>query len=215
MHRLFALALFLLSLPAVASAESPPPEAQSDANDLTMLRKSGTYQGGLAHAREFFDMAYDLGAVRGLTRWKVVHAYYLELADAKGCKKGMPFAKGPVEACRKVKGSEPKLLGKGYKEGKREVIEHSKQTLYPDLVEKVLLVVYDYGYVKGMKHGLRRYNDDILWGQRYYKSCLQRANDAEHEPVCASASKEWSDGLLERLRGELGSHGLPVERKRR
>ncbi|MFW2390357.1 MAG: hypothetical protein ACN4G0_18625 [Polyangiales bacterium] len=215
MHRLFALALCLFLLPVIASAESPPSETQSDANDLTRLRKSGTYQDGLAHAREFFDMAYDVGAVRGLTRWKVIHGYYLELADAKGCKKGMPFAKGPVQACRKIKGREPELLGKGYKEGKREVIEHSTLTLYPDLAEKVLLIVYDYGYAKGMKHGLRRYNDDILWGQTFYKSCLQRANDSEHEPICASASKEWSEGLLDRLRAELESHGLPVGRKRK
>lgn len=215
MHRLLTLALCLSLLPAVASAESPPPEPQSEAADLAMLRKSGTYLDGLAHAREFFDMAYDVGAVRGAARWKVVHGYYLELARTNGCKKGLPFAKGPVKACHKTKGREPELLEKGYKEGKREVVEHSKQTLYPDLVEKVLLIVYDYGYVKGMKHGLRRYNDDILWGRTYYKSCLQRVNDGEHEPICASASKEWSVALLTRLRGELASHGLPVGRKRK
>lgn len=191
---------------ASASAESP--EQESD--DLLLLRKSGTYQRGLSYARELFDLAYDKGAVRGATHWKSIHEHYLGLAQAIGCKKGIPFADGPARACRKLESNEPSLLGAGYEAGKREVEQQSTQSIYPDLVRNVLLVVYDYGYVQGMRHGLRRHNADIVWGQTYYKSCLERANDAEHEPVCASASKGWSKALLERMRRELESHGLPA-----
>jgi hypothetical protein len=38
-------------------------------------------------------------------------------------------------------------------------------------------------------------------------------NDAQHEPVCARASKTWSEALLERLREEIESHGLPAGKK--
>lgn len=207
----YAAPLFLcmVLLSSLALAEKPGGEDER----LVELRNSATYQKGLTVAREKFDMAYDMGAVRGASRWEVLHQYYVELARADGCKKGFPYADGPVEICHKVSGSEPKLLAKEYHDGKREIVRHSKQTLYPDLVKKVLSVIYDYGYVQGMKHGLRRYNDDLLWMQTYLQSCVSRANDAQHEPLCAESAKAWSAGHLEGLSKELGAHGLPAGKK--
>jgi LmbE family N-acetylglucosaminyl deacetylase len=54
------------------------------------------------------------------------------------------------------------------------------ESMYPDLVRKVLFVIYDYGYVH-----------------------------AEHEPACAAASKIWADALLEKLGKQIEAHGLP------
>jgi len=68
-------------------------------------------------------------------------------------------------------------------------------------------------YQEGMKHGLRKHNDDLRWAQSFYKSCVTRANDAEHEPVCSESSKAWSEGLLKKLRKQVESHGLPVGKK--
>lgn len=36
---------------------------------------------------------------------------------------------------------------------------------------------------------------------------------AAHEPACAEASKVWSEALLERLRKQVESHGLPAGKK--
>jgi hypothetical protein len=112
-----------------------------------------------------------------------------------------------------VSKAEPKVPGSPYKKGKAELATMSLESLYPELVRKVLFVIYDYGYVQGMKHGLRKHNDDIAWAQTYYKSCVARVNDAEHEPVCAKASKAWSEALLHRLRKQIEAHGLPVGEK--
>jgi len=48
------------------------------------------------------------------------------------------------------------------------------------------------------------------------KAChkrIERANDAEHEPVCAKASKTWADALLRKLRKQIEAHGLPVGKR--
>jgi hypothetical protein len=196
-------------LPSPVSAEGPADDEQS----LASLRHSGTYQKGLKAVRDKIEFAYDLGAVRGASHWETVHNYYVGLARTKGCQKGAPFADGPVKACHKVSKAKPKVPGSPYKKGKGELATVSLESLYPELVRKVLFVIYDYGYVQGMKHGLRHHNDDIVWAQTYYKSCVARANDAEHEPVCAKASKAWSEALLDRLGKQIEAHGLPVGEK--
>jgi len=94
-----------------------------------------------------------------------------------------------------------------------ELRKGALESMYPDLVRKVLFVIYDYGYVQGMKHGVRSHNDQLRWAQTYYKSCVERANDAEHEPACAEASKIWADALLEKLGKQIEAHGLPVGKK--
>jgi hypothetical protein len=207
-----ALSYFLCAwmlLPSLASAE----EHVGDEQWLVALRHSGSYQEGVKRVREKLELSYDMGAVNGASHWETIHDYYVGLARAKGCKKGTPYADGPVKACHKVSKSEPKLLGAPYKKGRDEIVALSLDSLYPDLVRKVLFVIYDYGYVQGMKHVLRKNNDDLRWAQSFYRSCVARANDAAHEPVCASASKAWSDGLLKRLRREIEAHGLPAGKK--
>jgi len=196
-------------LPSLVAADEPDRDEQW----LATLRNSGSYQTGMNQVREKIEFAYDRGAVNGASRWDTIHAYYIELARAKGCKTGLPFADGPVKACHQVSTVEPKLLGPSYKKGREEIIALSMESLYPALVRKVLFVIYDYGYVQGLKHSLRKYNDDLVWAQTYYKSCVERANDAAHEPVCAEASKGWSGALLQRLRKQVESHGLPVGKK--
>jgi len=196
-------------LPSLVAADEPDRDEQW----LATLRNSGTYQKGMNQVREKIEFPYDRGAVNGASHWDTIHAYYIELARAKGCKTGAPVADGPVKACHQVSTVEPKLLGPSYKKGREEIIALSMESLYPALVRKVLFVINDYGYVQGLKHGLRKYNDDLVWGQTHYKSCVQRANDATHEPDCAEASKGWSAALLERLRKQVESHGLPVGKR--
>jgi LmbE family N-acetylglucosaminyl deacetylase len=65
-----------------------------------------------------------------------------------------------------------------------ELRNSALESMYPDLVRKVLFVIYDYGYVH-----------------------------AEHEPACAAASKIWADALLEKLGKQIEAHGLPVGKK--
>lgn len=203
----FLCAWFLLPSPATAD------EPEYDEQWLVELRNSGSYKKGMEQVREKIESMYDKGAVRGAAQWDAIHGYFIELARAKGCKKGAPYSEGPVKACHQVSRAEPKILSPSYKKGREDIIALSLQSLYPSLVRKVLFVIYDYGYVQGMKHGLRKYNDDLLWAQTYYKSCVARANDAVHEPACAEASKEWSEALLERLRTQVESHGLPAGKK--
>ena len=198
-----------LLVPSLAAAE----ESSKDAEWLGVLRHSGSYQRGMKQVREKIDFAYDLGAVKGALHWETIHSYYIELARAKGCKKGAPYADGPIKTCHEVSKTQPKLLGAPYEEGRTEIVTVSLETLDPGLVRQVLLVIYDYGYVHGMKHGLRKRNDDLRWVQSFYKSCVARANDAEHEPACAKSSKSWSKDLLKRLRAQVEAHGLPVGKK--
>jgi hypothetical protein len=167
----------------------------------------------MKQVREKIDFAYDLGAVKGASHWETIHGYYIELARAKGCKKGAPYADGPIKTCHEVSKAQPKLLGASYKKGRTKIVALSLESLDPELVRKVLFVIHDYGYVQGMKHGLRKHNDDLRWKQSFYESCIARANDAEHEPACAKASKSWSEALLKRLRAQVEAHGLPVGKK--
>ena len=209
MTRLLPLLLCTWLLPSFAAADDPESKEQW----LVELRNSGTYKKGMKEVREQIEFVYDLGAVAGASQWDAIHDYYIELARAKGCKKGAPYADGPIKACHEVSKAQPKLLGPPYKEGRTKIVALSLESLDPELVRKVLFVIYDYGYVQGMKHGLRKHNDDLRWAQSFYKSCVARANDAEHEPACAKASKSWSEALLKRLRTQVEAHGLPVGKK--
>ena len=207
-----ALPFFLcawLLLPSLAGAE----ESADYEQWLVALRHSGSYQKGMKHVREKIEFSYDMGAVKGASHWETIHGYYIGLARAKGCKRGTPYADGPVKACHKVSTPEPKLLGPPYNKGRDEIVALSLESLYPALVRKVLFIIYDYGYVQGMKHVLRKNNDDLRWAQSYYKSCIARANNAAQEPACARASKAWSERLLNRLRKQIEAHGLPAGKK--
>lgn len=196
-------------LPSAASAEGP----RHDGQWLATLRHSVSYEQGMKQVHEKIDFAYDQGAINGALHWETIHGYYLELGRAKGCKTGAPFADGPIRACHPVSEAKPKLLSTSYNKGREQIVTMSMESLYPALVRKVLFVIYDYGYVQGMKHGLRKYNDDHLWTQAYYKACVVQANDAVHEPACADASEAWSKRLLAKLHKQVESHGLPVGKK--
>ena len=210
-RRLPLLLCVCLLLPSLARAEEPPAHEQ----ELAMLRHSGSYQEGLELVREKIEFAYDAGAVNGASQWATIHSYYIELARAMGCAQGAPYEKGPLKVCHKVSRAEPMLLGAPYEKGHREVGAASLEVLYPERVKSVLLIIYDYGYVQGLKHGLRKNNDDLRWAQGFYRSCVERANDGVHEPVCASASKTWSEDLLKKLRAQIDAHGLPVGKEPR
>jgi hypothetical protein len=203
-----------LLLPSLAGAEEPPTDqAQTPEQWLKALRGSGSYREGLADVRKYVEAAFDLGAIAGASRWEDVHEYYIGLARAKGCQKGKPYSAGPVRACHRVSGPEPKMLGEEYAEGKAKTRALAKDTAYPARVEGVIVVLYDYGYVQGLKHGLRAHNDNIRWAQTYYRSCMERANDARGEEPCAESSKAWADQLLARLKKRIEAHGLPARAK--
>jgi hypothetical protein len=211
MTRLAFLSLCLfLSFPAVSLAEEVPTEELTEEQWLKALRASGSYRHGMEVVDKYISAAFDFGAIAGATHWEDIHDYYIQLARAKGCQKGKAYASGPVEACHRMSGSEPKVIGKDYERGKKRALALAEQTLYPGSVSRVLVVLYDYGYVQGMKHGLRVHNDDIRLAQTYYRSCMARANDAKGAEPCAESSKTWSEKLLERLRARIEAHGLPA-----
>jgi len=204
------LALILCALqPSLTRADETP----GDKNWVKAVRGSGTYQKGITQVRGLVDAAYDVGALRGAARWEDIHEYYLGLARAKGCQRGTPFATGPVQTCHRVRSSEPELTGVDYRQGIGEVEKLADSTRYPSVVRKILLVLYDYGYLQGMKHGVRVHNEDIRLAQAYYRSCMERANDAKGEPSCAQGSKAWADALLKRLNKQIEAHGLAADRQ--
>ena len=203
-----AALLVSFAIPSSAIAD-----LQTDEAWLKTLRGSGSYREGMANVDRLVTAAYDIGAIAGASHWEDVHAYYTALARKKGCETGKPYAEGPVKACHVVSGPEPKIIAKDYRRGKSKTVELAAETTHPDLVRRVLLVLYDYGYVQGLKHGLRTHNDDIVLAQTYYRSCMSRANAAKGEPVCAKASKTWSDALLGRLSKRIEGHLLAAEKK--
>lgn len=196
-------------LPSPVSAE----EAREASNEqwLAMLRGSGTYHDGITRVRRYVDAAYDDGAIAGASHWEDIHEYYIGLARKKGCEKGVPFAEGPVKACHQVSGPSPKLVGTTYEKAKKAALKRADASVYPERVRAVLEILFEYGYVQGLKHGLRAHNDAIRLPQAYYRSCMSRANSAEGEPVCAKSSKLWSEALLEKLEKRMEAHGLPAQ----
>lgn len=214
MVRSLALALCLFSWPpALATADEAPSKPQSEEAWIKALRGSGSYQEGAGNVRRLVEKAYDLGAIAGASHWEDMHGYYTSLARTKGCQRGKPLAKGPVEACDQVTGPEPGVTGKDYTKGLAETSVLAKESMYPDLVQRVLVVLYDYGYVQGMRYGVRVHNDDIRLAQAYYRSCVTRLSGGKGEAACAESSKGWADELLARIRQELEAHGLPTRRK--
>ncbi|MGB5701253.1 MAG: hypothetical protein WBM48_00425 [Polyangiales bacterium] len=211
MARFLSLVLCLsMWLPSIAAAEAGSKAPATEDEWVKALRGSGSYREGLDAVRELVERAYDLGGIAGASHWEDVHEYYSGVARAKGCQRGKPFADGPVKACHQVTGSEPGVVGPDYKDGMAKTVSLAEETLYPSLVKRVLVVLYDYGYVQGMKYGLRFHNDDIRLAQTYYRSCMARANDAKGEAPCAESSKKWADKLLARMRQQIEAHGLPA-----
>ena len=210
--RFLALAVCLW-LPSLAAAEEAPAEPQSEEARLKMLRGSGSYQEGLGNVRRLVEKAYDLGAIAGASHWEDMHDHYTRVALAKGCHRGKPLANDPVEACQEVRVPEPEVTGRDYTEGMAKTRTLAKQTLYPDTVERILVVLYDYGYVQGMRYGVRVHNDDIRFAQAYYRACMERASGGKGENTCAKSSKAWADSLLKRLRNQVEAHGLPARSK--
>jgi hypothetical protein len=213
-----ALAFSLLMgalLPLAAAAEERPSGPQAEEQWLKALRGSTTYRQGLGDVRSLVEKAYDLGAIAGASHWEDMHEYYDGLARAKGCERGMPFARGPTKACHRVVAPEPALTGRDYHEGMATAVKLAEETSYPELIEEILRVLYDYGYIQGLKHGIHVRNDDIRLAQSYYRACMSRANDAKGEPACAEGSKAWAAETLEHLRKQIEGHSLtrPPEAK--
>ena len=192
------------------ASPSSAQDLESDEDWVKAVRGSGSYQQGLRNVRNLLDSSYDVGALKGAAHWEDVHSYFLELARAKGCKRGMPYAEGPVKVCHKVSGKEPPITGSDYKAGLKKVTAMANETLYPDIVRPVLKSLYDYGYVQGMRHGVRVHNDNIRLAQTYYRACMERVSVPNGEKSCASGSKQWSEALVERLRKRIEAHGLPA-----
>ena len=185
-------------------------DLESNEDWVKEVRGSGSYQAGLRNVRNLMEAAYDIGALKGAAHWEDIHSYFTSLARAKGCARGKKYAEGPVEVCHKVTGKEPPITGPDYEAGLKKVTAMANATLYPDTVRRVLKSLYDYGYVQGMKHGVRVHNDDIRLAQTYYRSCMSRVSKPEGEASCASGSKGWSEALVARLRKRIEAHGLPA-----
>lgn len=209
---LTVLCLTCLALWSPAGAEEAK-QTKRDEQWLTELRNSASYKKGLEEMREKVDFAYDLGAIAGAKHWETVHSYYSELARANGCKAATQLADGPTEACHPPSGPEPTLRSAQYESGREQVIALSRETSRPTRAQDVLVNIYDYGYVQGMKHGLRQHHDDLEWKQAYYKACVTRTASAQAEPVCSSESKRWSTALLDRLSKQIESFGASASKK--
>jgi hypothetical protein len=202
--------LVLLSFVVFSATSASAEDLETSEDWVKSVRGSGSYQQGLTRVRDLVDRAYDIGALKGAKHWEDMRAYYISMARKKGCERGKPYAEGPVKACHQVTEKTPSLMGSDYRDGAKEVADVANETLYPDLVERVLKSLYDYGYVQGMKHGVRANNDSIRIKQTYYRSCVARATSAKGEEACATGSREWSDALIARVRKQLEAHGLPA-----
>jgi hypothetical protein len=199
-------AAFLSSPAGAEQGES----AQTEERWLAELRGSGTYHKGITSVREYVDAAYDEGAIAGASHWEDIHEYYIGLARMKGCQKGQPFTEGPIHACHQVSGPAPRLTGSTYAKAKKLALKRADKSSYPERVRPVLEILFEYGYVQGLKHGLRVHNEEIRFRQSYYRSCMTRGNSARAEPVCAKSSKAWADALLQKLEKQMEAHGLPA-----
>jgi hypothetical protein len=208
----FALCLCVLS-PSAAGAEEPQEQPQTEEQWLKALRGSDTYREGRDNVSRFVDQAYDLGAIAGASHWDDMNEYYAGLARAKGCETGKPFADGPVKACHRVEGPEPKLVGRDHAEGMAKAVALAEETSYPDRIEPVLVLLYDYGYVQGLKHGIRVNNESIRLRQTYFRACMARANGGKGEPACAEGAKTWTTKLLDRVHQRVETHALPARSK--
>jgi hypothetical protein len=207
--------MFCMLLPwaSSASAEEADSKPLTEEQWLKALRGSGSYRTGMENVRRLIDRAYDEGAIRGAKHWEDMRDYYISLGREEGCQRGKPFAEGPVKQCHRTQGPQPKITGKDYDAGLRTVVKLSDQTLYPGVVRRILVVLYDYGYVQGMKHGLRSHNDEIRWRQSYYRSCMARSSGSKGERACADGSKQWADTVIDGLRKRIEAHGLPAGKK--
>ncbi len=190
-----------------ARAEEAKREPVTQEQWLAELRNSVTYREGLEEVRGKVEAAYDFGAIQGVLHWQQVHEHYLELARAQGCKTALPFVEGPLQACVKVRGPEPRHRGNEYREGHEKIETLASKAKWKVPVESVLLSIYDYGYVKGMKHGLRVNNDNLEWKQAYYEACITRANQAKAEPICSRESIVWSKAMLDKLQKQIEGFG--------
>ncbi len=208
----FVFCLHLLC-PSATGAEEPREQTQTPEQWLKALRGSDTYREGLGDVSRLVDQAYDLGAIAGASHWEDMSEYYAGRARAKGCEQGMPFAEGPSKACHRVDGPAPKLLDRDHEEGMVKAVALAKETSYPERVEPVLVLLYDYGYVQGLKHGIRVHNESMRLVQTYFRACMARANSGKGETACAEGSKAWTGKLLERIEQRVGTHGLSARSK--
>jgi hypothetical protein len=209
MTRFLPLALCLtLRSTSIAAAEDVPERPTAEAQWLRSLRGSGSYRDGLRSVRTLVEQAYDLGAIAGASHWEDVHEYYTSVARAKGCERGNTFTDELMQACHRETGPEPKLVGRDYNEGLVKAATLADEVSHRSLVKRMLAVLYDYGYVQGLKHGLRTHSEGIRLVQIYFRSCMERANDAKAEGSCAEGAKSWVGKLLERLRRHIDAHGL-------
>lgn len=209
MSRFVLLSLCLsLSSASWARAEDAPPKPTSEEQWLRGLRGSTSYREGMANVRRLVEAAYDEGAIAGASHWDDLREYYISLGREKGCKQGLPYAQGPTKACHRAVGAPPGITGRIYEERAAKVAKLADETSHPETVRRVLVVLFDYGYVQGLKHGLRSNEDEIRWRQAYYRSCMTRANDAAGETTCANGSKEWATGALDEIEKQINTHGL-------
>ncbi len=208
----FVLCLCVLS-PSAAGAEERQEQPQSEEQWLKALRGSDTYREGRDNVSRFVDQAYDLGAIAGASHWEDMNEYYAGLARAKGCETGKPFADGPVKACHRMEGPEPKLVGRDHAEGLAKAVALAEETSYPDRIEPVLVLLYDYGYIQGLKHGIRINDESIRLRQTYFRACMARANGGKGEPACAEGAKTWTAKLLDRIHQRVETHALPARSK--
>ncbi len=166
----------------------------------------------MANVSRLIEAAYDEGAIAGASHWDDLREYYLSLAREKGCQQGLPYSEGPTKTCHRAEGEKPAMTGRVYDERLAKVAKLADETSHPSAVRRVLVVLFDYGYVQGLKHGVRSRQDAIRWKQAFYRSCMTRANDAKGETPCANGSKEWTDRTLGEIENRIEMHGLPAER---
>lgn len=208
---------YAASLLVLAASMLIPHFAEADEEEeqwLVELRNSGTYKKGIDHAVDVIERAYDIGAVGGASQWMLIHEYHRQAATAKGCRTGAKLAAKSASTCPKLGGSKPGVVSKDLNADKKRALEPAATALRPELVRRVLTTVHSYGYANGLEYGWRKNDGDVAWTGRYYKACMEFADDANIEKQCANAADQWAATEIARLKKQARAKQLPIPESR-
>ena len=55
---------------------------------------------------------------------------------------------------------------------------------------------------------------DVAWTGRYYKACMEFADDSNIEKQCANAADQWAATEMTRLKNQARAKQLPIPESR-
>lgn len=208
---------FPATLLVLAMGLSTPIVAQADSEQgqwLVELRNSVTYKEGLERAVGVIEHAYDIGAVGGASQWTMIHENFRQAASSKGCTTGARLAGKSAAACPKLGGPKPGVLSESYGADRKRALEPAAESARPALLRQMLATVHSYGYAHGLEYGWRKNEGNIAWKGRYYKVCMEFADDSDIEKRCASAADRWAATEITRLQNQARAKKLPIATSR-